>query len=74
MKNVFITGVSGYFGKKLVSLFEQKKSIDKIIGIDINPPSYSSNKLEFIQHDVRDNMLPLISKQHIDWAILLAGI
>jgi UDP-glucose 4-epimerase len=74
MKNVFITGVSGYFGYKLVSMFDQKDDVDNIIGIDIKPPSYTSKKLTFIKHDVRDDMFPILSHYRIDWAIHAAYI
>jgi len=74
VKNVFITGVSGYFGSKLVSLFEKKNEIDTIIGVDVNPPAFSSKKLKFRRHDVRDDMYPLIAGGNIDWAIHAAFI
>lgn len=74
MKNLFITGVSGYFGHKLVSMFDQKDEVKQIIGIDIKPPSLPSKKLVFIKHDVRDDMYPTLSKHSIDWAIHAAYI
>ncbi len=74
MKNIFITGVSGYFGSKLVSLFAQKDEVGSIAGIDVKPPSYTSKKLEFIQHDVRDDMYPILSERGIDCAIHTAYI
>ncbi len=74
MKNGFITGVSGYFGSKLVASFEQKDEVRSILGIDINPPKYASKKLEFIKHDVREDMYPLLSGKEIDWAIHAAYI
>ena len=74
MKNIFITGVSGYFGSKLVSLFAQKDEVESIAGIDMKPPSYTSEKLEFIQHDVRHDMSPLLLIRGIDCAIHAAYI
>jgi UDP-glucose 4-epimerase len=74
VKTVFITGVSGYFGAKLVSLFESKDAIGTIVGVDVRPPSFSSKKLEFIRHDVRDDMYSLIAERDIDWAIHTAFI
>ena len=74
MKNIFITGVSGYFGSKLVALFDQKDELGSIAGIDVKAPSYTSRKLEFIQHDVRDDMYPILSKRGIDCAIHTAYI
>jgi UDP-glucose 4-epimerase len=74
LKNVFITGVSGYFGQKLVSFFDQKKEIKSIFGIDVTPPALIPKKMEFIKHDVRDDIYPLLSKREIDWAIHAAYI
>lgn len=74
LKSVFITGVSGYFGQKLLSFFDQKKEVKSILGIDINPPATIPEKLEFIKHDVRDDMYPLLSKRAIDWAVHTAFI
>jgi UDP-glucose 4-epimerase len=72
--NVFITGVSGYFGAKLVSLFDSKEDIQTIVGVDVNPPAFSSKKLQFIRHDVRDDMETLLKGRNIDWAIHTAFI
>lgn len=74
LKSLFITGVSGYFGQKLVSFFDQKKEVKSILGIDIIPPATIPKKLEFIKHDVRDDMSPLLSKRAIDWAVHTAYI
>ena len=74
MKSVFITGVSGYFGQKLVSLFDQKKEVKSILGIDVSPPACIPKKLEFIKHDVRDDMYPLLSNRPIDCAVHTAFI
>ncbi|MEA3223495.1 MAG: NAD-dependent epimerase/dehydratase family protein, partial [Thermodesulfobacteriota bacterium] len=74
MKNIFITGVSGYFGYKLISLFDQRDEVESIVGIDVKAPAYTSKKLEFIRHDVRDDMYPILSKRGIDCAIHAAYI
>lgn len=74
MKKVFITGVSGYFGSKLVSYFDHKDDISEIIGIDIVPPRQIYQKLNFIRHDIRDDLSPVLSGRDIDWAIHTAFI
>lgn len=56
MKNILITGVSGYFGQKLVSFFENKEEIERICGIDIRPPAFHSPKLSFVKCDVRADL------------------
>ena len=74
MKRIFITGVSGYFGSKLVEHLGGKDDIGEIFGIDINPPKRTSPKLTFIHHDVRADMYPLLKDKGIDWAIHAAYI
>ena len=74
MKRVFITGVSGYFGSKLVEHLGSKEDVGEIIGIDIAQPKRPSAKLTFIHHDVRSDMYPLLKDRDIDWAIHAAYI
>ncbi len=58
-KTLAITGVSGYIGKVLLPLLEEDHEIEKIIGIDVQPPPDGNTwkKLEFHQLDVRDPKL-----------------
>ena len=72
--NLFITGVSGYFGMKLAEHFGRKSDVGKIIGIDIKAPERKIKKLHFIKHDVRVGMASLISENKIHWAIHAAYI
>ncbi|MCP4131066.1 MAG: NAD-dependent epimerase/dehydratase family protein [bacterium] len=71
---LLITGVSGYFGMKLVKYFCGKDDVAQIIGIDIIEPEYSNNKFHFIKHDVRDDMTPLFTAHTVHWAIHAAYI
>jgi UDP-glucose 4-epimerase len=74
MKHILITGVSGYFGQKLVKLFEGKPEVECITGIDIRPPAYHSKKLEFMRCDVRDDLEKVFSARGIDCVIHTAYI
>ncbi|MFY9399483.1 MAG: SDR family oxidoreductase [Desulfomonilia bacterium] len=74
MKTIFITGVSGYFGRKLVSTFEGRDEVERIIGVDVRPPGISSRKLEFIRCDVRGELGGILSGRGIDCAIHAAYI
>ena len=53
LRSVFITGVSGYFGQKLVSFFDQKREIKSIFGIDITPPHFIPKKKFYIIDSLR---------------------
>ena len=74
MKHILITGVSGYFGKKLVSFFETKPEVERITGIDIKPLNITSKKLEFINCDVRDGLEKVFKGRGIDCVIHTAYI
>jgi len=74
LKDVFITGVSGYFGQKLVSLLDNKNDVGHVVGIDIKEPSQKAAKLEFIKHDIRDDLSPILNGRRIDWVIHSAFI
>jgi UDP-glucose 4-epimerase len=74
MKRVFITGVSGYFGSKLVEHLSGKEDVGEIVGIDIREPRRVSPKLSFIRHDVRADMGPLLKGKGFDWAIHTAYV
>jgi UDP-glucose 4-epimerase len=74
MKHILITGVSGYFGQKLVKHFEGKPEVYRITGIDIRPPAYPSKKLEFIRCDVRDDLDNVFAGSGIDCVIHTAYI
>jgi UDP-glucose 4-epimerase len=74
MKHIFITGVSGYFGQKLVSFFDTKPEVERITGIDIKPPTITSKKLEFIKCDVRDSLEMGFKDKGIDCVIHTAYI
>ena len=53
MKNVVITGVSGYLGTLLAKRIAQEAEVERVIGMDIKEPSFQSPKFTFIKHDVR---------------------
>jgi len=72
--NVFITGVSGLIGQKIVERFSERNDIGLIIGIDIVEPPCYSDKIVFIKHDVRNNMVSVMSRYKIDWAIHAAFV
>ncbi len=74
MEHIFITGVAGYFGQRLVRLFEEKPEVKRITGIDIKPPEYPSSKLEFIRCDVRDPLDKVFMDRDIDCVIHAAYI
>jgi nucleoside-diphosphate-sugar epimerase len=39
LEKIFITGVSGYIGQKLLAYLSGKQGVQQIVGIDIREPS-----------------------------------
>ena len=74
MKNVFITGISGYLGSKIAKALSNHKDVEKIIGIDIREPSFQLDKFSFIQQDVRDSVLGVLKNNDIDTVIHAAYV
>lgn len=74
MKNVFITGVSGYIGTKILQALSHHASVKHIVGIDIREPTVKSNPLTFIRQDVRDSVLDLLKTHEIDTVIHAAYV
>lgn len=74
MEHILITGVSGYFGQRLVRLFEEKPEVKRVTGIDITLPRHPSGKLEFIKCDVRGPLDTVFEGRGIDCVIHAAYI
>ena len=74
MKNVAITGVSGYIGSRLLSRLDDMKDVQRIVGIDIKSPKYISTKLKFYRQDVSGPLNIAFVENEIDTAIHLAFV
>jgi UDP-glucose 4-epimerase len=74
MKNIAITGVSGYIGTLLLKRLLQEPEIELIIGLDVKEPSVKSPKFSFIKHDVRQPFTEIFADNRIDTAIHLAFV
>lgn len=75
MKNILITGVSGYLGQRLVNELKAHENVNKIIGLDVAPLPEASNDIIFYQMDIRDTKLKDILQDHkIDTVYHLAFI
>jgi UDP-glucose 4-epimerase len=74
MKNVAITGVSGYLGTLLLKRIAGETEVERIIGLDVREPSFHSPKFTFVKHDVRQPFADIFTEYNIDTAVHLAFI
>lgn len=79
MKNILITGTSGYVGQELIRKFIQKKEetgeIDQIVALDIKNPSLLVSGVEYYEKDIRDKSIEEIFSHHkINTVIHLACV
>ena len=72
MKNVAITGISGYLGTLFLRRLEREDEVENIIGIDIMAPRSDSPKLKFYARDVRSSFTDLFAEHKVDTALHLA--
>ncbi len=74
MRNVCITGASGYIGNKIARFLSQKDEIENIVGIDINSRKEFIPKFHFYKRDVRDNVEDILRHNSIDTMIHTAYV
>ena len=74
MKRIVITGISGYLGTQILKLLDQDKDVEAVVGIDIRPPNYSTNKLKFYSRDVRESLIDIFAENKVDSAFHLAFV
>jgi UDP-glucose 4-epimerase len=72
MRCVAITGVSGYLGSRLLHRLTRADGVERIVGIDLNPPRAESPKLRFYRRDVREPFTDVMMGNHVDAAVHLA--
>ncbi len=72
---VAVTGSSGYIGTRLLQRMEEDPSVERVVGIDLKPPSRPFSKLEFHRMDVRDpGLADLFRRSRADTVVHLAFV
>lgn len=59
---VAVTGISSYLARSLFPLLESDPGVGKIVGLDVKPPALKSDKLDFVECDIRHPHL----KNHLE--------
>jgi len=75
MRNILITGSTGYLGRRLAAALRQKDQIGEIVGIDIQPPTNPAEGVTFYKKDIRDpDIGGILSRHRIDTLFHLAFV
>lgn len=79
MKNILITGTSGYVGQELIRKLIKKKEetgeINQIVALDIKNPSLLVSGVDYYEKDIRDKSIADIFEKHkINTVIHLACV
>ena len=74
MKNILITGISGYIGSTLAKALLAEDQTATVVGVDLQNPSVCDNRLIFYRHDVRDPMDRIVAAHAIDTVVHAAYI
>jgi UDP-glucose 4-epimerase len=71
-----ITGGSGYIGGRLTDELSAREETEKIVDVDLRPPTRGWPKHEFVRADIRDRdrMRELLERNEIDALIHLAFV
>ncbi|MCU0598797.1 MAG: SDR family oxidoreductase [Desulfobacterales bacterium] len=75
MKNILLTGVSGYLGSRLVERLSKREDIGDMVGIDIKNPAELPDGVSFYAGDIRDPSInDVLVKHAIDTVFHLAFV
>jgi len=74
MKNVLITGVSGYIGSRVAALLSREDRVRSIAGTDIREPEPRIPGLIFIKRDIRKRLDDILHRHSIDTVVHTAFI
>jgi UDP-glucose 4-epimerase len=75
MGSVAITGAGGYIGQRLISYLDSQDGCTRILGTDIAEPEVASEKLTFLNRDVRDHgLVDFWKDQDVETLVHLAFI
>jgi len=72
---VAITGVAGYFGRKIMERLERNEEVEKVVGISRRKYDHSFSKLDYHRMDVRSDKLgELFAENEVDAVVHLAFV
>ncbi len=71
MRNVLVTGASGYMGAELVRRLLQERGATSVVGADLVEPAEKPANFFFYRRDIRGDLKDLFARNEIDCAIHL---
>src|SRR5436190_3028437 len=71
-----VTGGSGYIGSRLIEILGDREATERIVNVDVRPPTRPGPKSEFVRGDVRDaaSIRSLLERERADALVHLAFI
>jgi UDP-glucose 4-epimerase len=75
MRNILITGISGYLGSRLTDHLSKRNDVGEMVGIDIKKPVNLPDRVKFHPIDIRDSSISdLLARHAIDTVFHLAFV
>ncbi|MBN1534345.1 MAG: NAD-dependent epimerase/dehydratase family protein [Spirochaetes bacterium] len=74
MKNVFVTGISGYIGMRVAAALLGERGVRLIVGCDLRKPGISDPKVVFYLRDVRMPLGYILERHRIDTVVHAAFV
>jgi len=74
LEKIFITGISGYLGQKLLASLCKQQDIKQIVGIDIRESALRPDNFVFYKKDVRRPLADILSQHGINCLVHLAYV
>jgi UDP-glucose 4-epimerase len=72
---VLVTGVSRYLGGRFARLLQSDLGIDRVIGVDVVPPTLDLGRTEFVRADIRNPIIAkVISQADVDTVVHMSVI
>lgn len=61
---VLVTGVARYLGARFAKLISNDPAVDRVVGIDVIPPSFDIGRCEFVRADIRNPIVGKVIASH----------
>jgi UDP-glucose 4-epimerase len=71
---IAVTGASGYIGTRFVHRLVHEPAVQKVLGIDVRPPTFTDDKVTSIEASVNDSLDTLFKEHSVEAVVHLAFV